>query len=140
MTAVTQRLTGWVLALGLVGVGSGAWPSWFPVMVFAPFVVDASATIARRVVRGERFWRAHRSHYYQRLILAGWSHRRLALHAYALALAGAAAAGLALESGPLLQCGIIVVWAAAWLLLLLIIERHLRRATPATGLRGSSNR
>jgi hypothetical protein len=27
-----------------------------------------------------------------------------------------------------LQCGIIAVWAAAWLLLLGTIERHLRRA------------
>lgn len=114
-------------ALGLQGVASGAWPAWFPLVVFAPFVVDATATFVRRLARRERVWRAHRSHYYQRLILAGWSHRRLAWHAYGAMAAGVAVALGAAAAGPMLQCGIIVVWAAAWLLLLGTIERHLRR-------------
>jgi len=41
--------------------------------------------------------------------------------------AGVAVALVAARAGPMLQCGIIVVWAAAWLLLLGTIERHLRR-------------
>ena len=114
-------------ALGLHGVAAGIWPAWFPVVVFAPFVADASMTVVRRLLRGERIWRAHRSHCYQRLVLAGWSHRRLALHAYAAMAAGVAVAFGAARAGPMLQCGIIVVWAAAWLLLLGTIERHLRR-------------
>jgi len=32
--------------------------------------------------RGEAVWKAHRGHYYQRLVLGGWSHRRLALAAW----------------------------------------------------------
>jgi UDP-N-acetylmuramyl pentapeptide phosphotransferase/UDP-N-acetylglucosamine-1-phosphate transferase len=115
-------------ALGLDGVATGTWPAWFPAVVFAPFVIDASVTVARRLLRGERIWRAHRSHYYQRLVLAGWSHRRLALNAYGVMAAGVAVAWVAARAGPMLQCGIIAVWAAAWLLLLGTIERHLRRA------------
>ena len=114
-------------ALGLHGVATAAWPAWFPAVVFAPFVIDASVTVARRLFRGETIWRAHRSHYYQRLVLAGWSHRRLAVSAYAVMAAGVAVAFAAVRAGPMLQCGIIVVWAAAWLLLLGTIERHLRR-------------
>ncbi|MDQ3686929.1 MAG: glycosyltransferase family 4 protein [Acidobacteriota bacterium] len=59
-----------------------AWP--VPVLVFAPFIVDATVTLARRLLRGERVWQAHREHYYQRLVLAGWTHRRTALAEYAL--------------------------------------------------------
>jgi len=114
-------------ALGLQGVAAGAWPAWFPAVVFAPFVIDASVTVLRRLFRGERVWRAHRSHYYQRLVLAGWSHRRLALWAYGVMAAGVAVAFAAARASAMLQCGIIVVWAAAWLLLLGTIERHLRR-------------
>jgi len=76
-------------ALGLVGWRAGLWPLWFPVVVFGPFMVDASVTLARRIVKGERVWEAHRSHYYQRLILSGWTHRRTAFWEYALMLLSA---------------------------------------------------
>jgi Fuc2NAc and GlcNAc transferase len=42
-----------------------------------PFLADATVTLARRIVRGEAFFRAHRSHYYQRLNILGWSHTRV---------------------------------------------------------------
>jgi len=68
--------------LGLIGWQSGTWSLGVPLLVFSPFIVDASVTLARRMVRGEKFWRAHRSHYYQRLVLAGWGHRKTALAEY----------------------------------------------------------
>ncbi len=70
--------------LGLLGWREGYWPIWFPVLVFSPFVIDASITLARRVLRGERFWVAHKIHYYQRLVQLGWGHRNTALAEYAL--------------------------------------------------------
>lgn len=71
-------------AIGSWGSYEGAWPFWLPLLVFAPFLADASVTLARRMWRGERFWHAHRDHYYQRLVRMGWSHRRTALVEYAL--------------------------------------------------------
>jgi phospho-N-acetylmuramoyl-pentapeptide-transferase len=79
-------------ALGLVGWSRGDWPLWFPVVVFGPFVADATVTLARRVVRGERIWQAHRTHYYQRLVQLGLGHRRTALLEYALMALSAGAA------------------------------------------------
>lgn len=38
------------------------------------FVFDTLYTFFRRLRRGEKFWRAHRSHLYQRLVIAGYSH------------------------------------------------------------------
>jgi len=49
---------------------------WVPVLIFSPFIVDATVVLVRRMLKGKRIWEAHREHYYQRLVLAGWSHRR----------------------------------------------------------------
>jgi len=83
------------VTLGLEGWRDGTWPLWFPLVVFSPFIVDASATLAQRVARKETFWRPHRTHYYQRLVQLGWGHRNTALAEYAL-MAG---------------CGVTALWA-----------------------------
>jgi len=79
-------------AFGVWGWSASAWPLWFPFLVSGPFFVDATVTIVRRILARERFWRAHRDHYYQRLIRSGWSHRRTACYEYALMAASAALA------------------------------------------------
>jgi UDP-N-acetylmuramyl pentapeptide phosphotransferase/UDP-N-acetylglucosamine-1-phosphate transferase len=38
------------------------------------FLADATITLARRLIRGERIWRAHREHFYQRAVRAGLGH------------------------------------------------------------------
>ena len=118
-------------ALGLLGTLQGTWPAWFPLLVFSPFIVDATLTLARRIVRRERFWRPHRGHYYQRLILGGWTPRRLAGWACALMLAACASALLALARGPAARFGIILGWALFYLLLIIVIERRAHRAVIA---------
>jgi UDP-N-acetylmuramyl pentapeptide phosphotransferase/UDP-N-acetylglucosamine-1-phosphate transferase len=114
-------------ALGLVGWRDGLWPLWFPVAVFAPFVVDASVTLARRVLRRERVWEAHRSHYYQRLVLLGWSHRRTAFAEYALMIASGAGALLASRQSSWLQALLLALFACAYLLVMAVVDRRWRR-------------
>jgi UDP-N-acetylmuramyl pentapeptide phosphotransferase/UDP-N-acetylglucosamine-1-phosphate transferase len=115
--------------LGLHGVMTGAWPLAVPFLAFAPFILDASATLARRVVRGEPFWKAHRSHYYQRLVLAGWSRRRLAWSAYALMAAAGASALAARSAGGHVQFAIIAGWLAFHAALFVAIDRSVRPGT-----------
>ncbi|MGZ5036799.1 MAG: MraY family glycosyltransferase [Usitatibacter sp.] len=115
-------------ALSLDGIVRGAWEPWFPLLVFSPFIVDATATLLRRIARGEPFWKAHRSHQYQRLVLAGWTPRRLALSAYALMGAAAASAWVAGAAEPIVRGGIILFWAAAYASLFIAIERRTRAA------------
>jgi len=50
------------------------------------FLFDATATVLRRMWRGERWYAAHRSHAYQRAILMGWGHARVSLAAMLLAI------------------------------------------------------
>jgi UDP-N-acetylmuramyl pentapeptide phosphotransferase/UDP-N-acetylglucosamine-1-phosphate transferase len=118
-------------ALGLIGWLQRDWTWWFPVLVFAPFIVDASVTLGRRFLRREKVWQAHRDHYYQRLVQLGWGHRRTALAEYALMLASGllAIAGLALPAA--LQAVLLAAAAGAYLLIMVSIERAWRAARDA---------
>ncbi|MEM7407269.1 MAG: glycosyltransferase family 4 protein [Pseudomonadota bacterium] len=69
-------------ALILWGDVSGAFPWWLGALAFAVFIADATVTLGRRAWRGERFWQAHRTHFYQRLVTLGWTHRRTVLMYY----------------------------------------------------------
>jgi UDP-N-acetylmuramyl pentapeptide phosphotransferase/UDP-N-acetylglucosamine-1-phosphate transferase len=89
--------------LGLVGWRDDVWPLWFPVLVFAPFIADATATLLKRALRGERVWQAHRDHYYQRMVRMGFGHRGTAFAGYGLMLMCAAAALLGRNEAPPLQ-------------------------------------
>lgn len=86
-------------ALGIYGWSRGVWPIWFPLLVFAPFVCDATLTLLRRLLRRERVWQAHRDHYYQRLVRMGFGHRGTAFIEYAV-MAACAAVALAVRREP----------------------------------------
>jgi UDP-N-acetylmuramyl pentapeptide phosphotransferase/UDP-N-acetylglucosamine-1-phosphate transferase len=107
--------------LGILGAQQNVWPGLFPLLVFSPFIVDASVTLARRALRGEKIWQAHRSHYYQRVVLLGASHRQLALAAYALMLAMAALA-FALRLFPQHAAWVLILSAAIYLMIFLAID------------------
>jgi len=79
-------------SLSLLGSQRGLFPLWVAWIAFSPFIADATWTLASRLLRGEPVWEAHRSHHYQRLVLAGWTHRRTVLRAYLLMLGCAASA------------------------------------------------
>jgi UDP-N-acetylmuramyl pentapeptide phosphotransferase/UDP-N-acetylglucosamine-1-phosphate transferase len=116
-------------ALGWLGFTDGIWPAWFPVLAFAPFLVDATLTLVRRIARRERFWKAHRSHAYQRLVLEGWSRTRLALSAYALMAFSGLAAVLALGCGAMGRAGILAGCVVVYVAIFTAIGFHLRQTT-----------
>jgi UDP-N-acetylmuramyl pentapeptide phosphotransferase/UDP-N-acetylglucosamine-1-phosphate transferase len=113
--------------LGLLGWREGYWPIWFPVLVFSPFVLDASVTLARRVLHGERFWQAHRIHYYQRLVQLGWGHRNTALAEYALMAVCGGVALWALGQPPAAQWAALGTMAAVYVALALAVDLAWRR-------------
>jgi UDP-N-acetylmuramyl pentapeptide phosphotransferase/UDP-N-acetylglucosamine-1-phosphate transferase len=117
-------------ALGVLGWRNDAWPLWFPLLVFGPFVGDATVTLVRRAVRGERVWRAHREHYYQRMIRMGLSHRATACVAYIAMALCATVALLARSGAPGVQaaafCGASLALAAAAVWVDLRWARHTR--------------
>ncbi|HET9405084.1 MAG TPA: glycosyltransferase family 4 protein [Burkholderiales bacterium] len=120
-------------ALGLIGWLQGDWTGWFAPLVFSPFIVDASVTLARRLARREKVWQAHRDHYYQRLVRLGWGHRATALAEYCLMLAcgGLALAGQALTAE--MQAAALAAAALAYVVLIVLIERGWRRRVTGDG-------
>lgn len=63
-----------VLALVAIGDGSGsaAWPALL--IPLAAFLVDATLTLFRRMLRGDRWWTAHVEHAYQQLAFRTGAH------------------------------------------------------------------
>jgi phospho-N-acetylmuramoyl-pentapeptide-transferase len=112
---------------GFYGVHAAIWPLWFPGLVFLPFIADASITLIRRAVRRERLWQAHREHYYQRLILSGWNHARMATVAYALMLGCAAAALITLATTPRLGWPLLFASFAGLGLLMRLVDARWSR-------------
>ena len=101
-------------SLSLMGVRDGLFDPWVPVLLFSPFVVDATLTLVRRILRGERVWRPHREHYYQRLVLAGWGHRRTVLAEYALMVTSAVTAAAYVFVGEAIQVCLLALWAVIY--------------------------
>jgi UDP-N-acetylmuramyl pentapeptide phosphotransferase/UDP-N-acetylglucosamine-1-phosphate transferase len=117
--------------LGLEGFWRGAWPAWFPLLVFSVFIADASVTLLRRGLRGEKVWVAHREHYYQRLIRSGWSHRRLALAAYLLMFVTAGSACLLITASLPAQVLVLMVFWGAYALLMRAIDQRVKGISTA---------
>nr|WP_205962489.1 glycosyltransferase family 4 protein [Paraburkholderia phosphatilytica] len=97
-------------ALGYWGWRADAWPIWFPALTFAPFITDASITLARRLLRGEKFWQAHREHYYQRMVRLGIGHAGTALVWYAVMAVGMMLAVAALGLPVSVQWCVVIAW------------------------------
>ncbi len=113
--------------LGLTGWQEGLWPITFPILVFSPFIIDASVTLLKRLLRGEKVWQAHREHYYQRLILMGVGHRGTALAEYGLMLACGLSACLLLEASIPAQIGIISGWSILYGLTAYFVDKAWER-------------
>jgi len=103
--------------LSLMGAQRGLFPLWAAWLAFSPFILDATWTLLRRLGRGERVWEAHRSHHYQRLVLAGWSHRRTLLWSYLLMAACAATAIAARDLRVQEQWLLLGAWTIIYLLI-----------------------
>jgi UDP-N-acetylmuramyl pentapeptide phosphotransferase/UDP-N-acetylglucosamine-1-phosphate transferase len=114
-------------SLSIMGVDSGLFDLWVPTLIFSPFIVDATVTLLRRLVRGERVWQAHREHYYQRLVLTGWSHRKTVLTEYCLMIASGLSAVTYSRAGETGRLAILITWVLIYGALALrvrIIERQ----------------
>ena len=48
---------------------TGQFYFWISLLIFGTFILDATFTLLRRIFSGEKFWQAHRGHFYQRLAL-----------------------------------------------------------------------
>ncbi len=124
-------------ALSLWAEQDGIFPLWVGVLVFSPFVVDATVTLARRALRRERLWEAHRTHFYQRVVQLGWGHRRTVLAEYLLMGAcGLSAVAVVRHPTERLVWMVIAGWAVLYALLMFAVTAAQRRVASAGGKGG----
>jgi UDP-N-acetylmuramyl pentapeptide phosphotransferase/UDP-N-acetylglucosamine-1-phosphate transferase len=110
-------------AFSLWGARDRVFPLWAAALVFSPFIVDATVTLVRRLLRGERVWQAHKTHYYQKLVQAGWGHRRTVLWEYVLMAACAGSAIWAVRQPETVQWWTIGFWVMAYAMLIAMVHR-----------------
>lgn len=110
--------------LGVLSVEAqfdGEMPLAVPIILLAVFLVDATVTLMRRVLRGDKWYAAHRSHAYQRLSRRLASHRTvtigvLVVNAFWLLPLATLAALYPTRAFPLLLVAVVpFVGAALWL-------------------------
>lgn len=115
-------------ALSLWGSQLGLFPLWIALLIFSPFIVDATVTLIRRALHGEKIWLAHRSHYYQRLVQLGWGHQRTVLAEYALMASCSGSAFLALYLPPQWQWVILALWLCIYPALMWAVHRLIKKS------------
>ena len=113
-------------AVGLTGWDQGLWPAYVPVLIFSPFIVDATVTLTHRLANKEKVWVAHRNHYYQRLVRMGMGHRSTALAEYALMASAAASAVAMTEISVGFQIALLSAWIMVYIALAMVIDRRWR--------------
>ncbi len=106
------------------------------VLLVSPFVFDAAITILRRASRGENIFVAHRSHLYQRLTAAGWSHAGTSALYAAIAGVGAVAAYLHVAGAPAAAPALAALGLALAGLWLLVIRTERRSRLQPVGVSG----
>lgn len=73
MGDVGSVFLGFILGWMLIQLAfSGHWAAALILPMY--YLADATITLCRRIVRGEKFWQAHREHFYQRAHQAGLGH------------------------------------------------------------------
>jgi UDP-N-acetylmuramyl pentapeptide phosphotransferase/UDP-N-acetylglucosamine-1-phosphate transferase len=118
-----SSLLGFLAAgLSLWASAAGIFPLWIAVLVFSPFIVDATVTLGRRLWRRERVWEAHKSHCYQRLVQLGWGHRKTVLWEYFLMMLCSASAVLALYIEPTQQWWLLTSWIIVYVILIALVN------------------
>jgi UDP-N-acetylmuramyl pentapeptide phosphotransferase/UDP-N-acetylglucosamine-1-phosphate transferase len=128
-------------AFGASGVASGAWPPWFPLLVFLPFIADATLTLVRRAWRGDRLVEGHRGHFYQRLHQLGAGHAGTLAVYVATMLGTAVTALMCRDHAPAAGWWALAAWTAVVCMLFATIDYHWRKKTniPAQSSRWPSS-
>jgi Fuc2NAc and GlcNAc transferase len=111
-----------------LALAAGAWMLIPLVLLHANFVLDTGITLVRRILRGERWYDAHREHFYQRLIRSGKSHPfvtglEMALQCLVLGLMV-----FYLHASVPIRAGLVAAVVLIWLAFFAFCERSFRRS------------
>jgi UDP-N-acetylmuramyl pentapeptide phosphotransferase/UDP-N-acetylglucosamine-1-phosphate transferase len=110
-------------SFSLWGARDGIFPLWAAVLIFSPFIADATVTLIRRILKGEKFWKPHKTHFYQKLILAGWGHQKTLVVEYGIMLACGISALVSVDASATVQVVVLSVWVLFYIIFFSWISR-----------------
>ena len=85
MGDVGSAFLGFVIAaMSIAAAAAAAAPIWTTLILAGVFIVDATITLFARLLTGQRWFEAHRSHAYQHLAVSLGSHRKVTLATLAI--------------------------------------------------------
>lgn len=118
--------------IALAGEKTGGLPLLVWVLLLGVFMVDATLTLIRRMVRGEKWYEPHRSHAYQLAVQAGYSHKQVTLSVMGL---NVILAGLAILTWqwPALMLWFFMVGLLGLILLYIVVVRRFESRYSVTG-------
>jgi len=105
-------------------------------LLHANFVLDTAITVVRRILRGEPWHDAHREHFYQRLIRAGWSHSAVTGCEMALQVVALGVVLTGVTRGEYSIVWMVPVVSTIWLAFFGFCEREFRRYQMDRGVNG----
>ncbi len=95
-------------------------------MPLGPFIFDATFTLFKRLLRGEKFWHAHREHHYQLLVRSGWSHVRACLLQIVLMVGCSGAAFAYVKGSDWVRVGVLIAVAVGFTAYSVAVHRIFR--------------
>lgn len=102
--------------------------TWVPLLaIHSGFVLDTGFTLLRRWRRGDRLHEAHREHFYQRLVRAGWSHVAVT-SSFAAASATVGVGAVALHGLQVAPAWTLLLLVGVWGAYFSVAERVFRRS------------
>ncbi len=112
-------MLGWLL---ITLAGNGHWAAALLLPLY--YLVDATVTLLRRIVAGEPFWQAHRTHFYQRATDRGFTVPQIVARVFVVNLVLSGLAFVTVWSGRAdVSLAMLVLGLAAVGMLLVVFTR-----------------
>lgn len=119
-------LGGFFAILALYGTTTLDIPFLAFLILYAVYLADAGITLLNRMIKNEKWWQAHRSHYYQRAVQSGFSHAQVSLAVFFINIFLALLASLLIAEKISVSITIVMTMGVLSLLMFLINSRFKR--------------
>ena len=112
--------------IAVIGTAGHGLPFVAFLILYAVYLADSGITLLRRMIKREKWWQAHRSHFYQRAVQSGFSHAQVSLAVMMMNIILAVLASLLIFDSIDTYTALIVTMAILTLTMFLINSRFNR--------------
>lgn len=100
---------------------------WIGALLLWPFLFDSTYTLVRRVLKNENVFEAHRTHLYQRLNIAGWSHSIISVLYLSFSFLSVIIALIFIHESDFIQLSLLILLLVMSFVYVMIVRRVERK-------------